>query len=454
MRTTEFRASPEEDWTTLRSHALNEVFRPITAPLPGNVIQAISDRGRDKSVLVEVPLSNHDVDSRETVIAEFADADISDAVVLSASGKGPVDIARSSWGYRTAKALTPRGALFLRLVTDGNDRVDWHINSASRTREIFLVNRSINQAPWEYVLVDLHEETARVVDSYHFGRKHADKLTQSTPIMFSARDGREIPALLTRPKTKPDPGPLPAVVLAHGGPPGMDAWGYDHTAQFLANRGYVVLSVNYRGSTGFGRAFLEAGFRQFGRAMQDDIADGAKWLAAQGIADPKAIAVMGESFGGYMALMAVSRDPGLFKVAIAHAAVSDLVYQQSNNPHAWGLQPDRMARYFGSLDNEQDRAALAAYSPINLVDQVHGPILMTHGKSDPIVGFEQTEAYAAALARAGKPHTAHYFENEGHVYRRWQTKVQLLRDTEHFLARHLGGRDGGYDYVELAVKYF
>lgn len=239
----------------------------------------------------------------------------------------------------------------------------------------------------------------------------------------------------------------------HGGPALSDVWHFDEQTQFLVNRGYAVLSVNYRGSTGFGKAFQAAGFGDIGKKMQDDIVDAAHWLVAQGIADKDNMAVMGGSYGGYAAAEAMVRDPGVFKAAIAEYGVMDIKYQMDNNPFAWGLIKDQMVRYFGDPDKPEDVAGMKAASPITHPERVQGAILLTAGKEDHTVGFEQSEAFAKALKADGKDVSAVYFEKEGHGYTRWQTKVRRARLVEDFLAKELGGRTGNFDIAELAAKY-
>lgn len=211
--------------------------------------------------------------------------------------------------------------------------------------------------------------------------------------------------------------------------------------------------MNFRGSTGYGKAFRAAGYGEIGKAMQDDIVDAANWLVGQGIADKSNMAVMGGSYGGYSAALAMTRDPGVFKAAIVDYGVMDIAYQMQNNPFSWGLHLDEMKRYFGDPGNEASLAEMRERSPSTHAANVQGAILITAGKQDQIVGFEQTEEFEGALKAAGKDVTAVYFDKEGHGYDRWQTKLRRARLIEDFLAKHLGGRSGGFDYTEIAAEY-
>ena len=214
------------------------------------------------------------------------------------------------------------------------------------------------------------------------------------------------------------------------------------------------MDVNFRGSTGYGKAYAAAGHGQVGRSMQTDITDAANWLISEGIADKNSMAVIGASYGGYSSALAMTRDAGIFKAGIVEVAVTDVVYQMDNNPFSWGLSLEAMRRYFGDPKLESDREIMRQNSPINHVQTTQGPILLLHGKLDQVVGFEQSEEFERALNDAGKDVKAFYFGKEGHGYGRWQSRVERARMIENFLAEHLGGRNGNYDWAETAAEYF
>jgi len=311
---------------------------------------------------------------------------------------------------------------------------------------------SIDEKSYQHYLLDLEQQSATKIYDFSF-RKHKNSLSSTTPVSFSASDGVEIPALLTLP-TGVEPKNLPAIVSIHGGPASHKYWQYDHMNQFLANRGYAVLQVNFRGSTGYGKAFRALGYRNIGGTMQSDITDAANWLIEQGTADKNALAVMGVSYGGYSASLAMTRDAGLFKAGIVEAAVTDIVYQMDNNPFSWGLHGAELKRYFGDPEDHSDREIMKSRSPVNHANNADGAILLIHGKQDRVVGFEQAEEFEKALLRSDKQVNAHYLEKMGHSYHRWQDRVTRARLFEDFLAEHLGGRSGGRDWAEIAARYF
>jgi dipeptidyl aminopeptidase/acylaminoacyl peptidase len=435
-----------DDWRTLLGVKQRDEFSFINMLQPDEPYYALSNLDRDRKALVTVDK----VSGAETVIAEHPRVDLGAVTLLGTDHNKPDYI--TFWdGYPTRRALTDAGKTFLKLVQAGNNPVDFSISAQSPDGRFVTVARSSRGQSIEYFLYDLHEQSAMKLgeDALH---NHSDALAETRPASFKARDGLEIPALLTTPRGVPAKN-LPAIVVIHGGPAMQDVWGYNDNYQFLANRGYAVLSVNFRGSTGYGKAFRAAGYGEAGKGMQDDIVDAANWLVEEGIADKANMAVMGFSYGGYSAALAMTRDPGLFKAAIVESAILDVPYQMENYPAFWELSLDEMSRYFGDPDNPDDLEKMREISPQTGASHVEGAILLTVGELDTIVGVEQTKEFQHALEAAGKDVTAVYFDDEEHGYAYWQTKIERARLIEDFLAEHLGGRSGGFDYAELAAKY-
>ena len=440
------RDGENEPWRTLTDISARDVFNILYAPRPGTPIYALSDRGRDRIALVTIDPKS----GQETVVADHPKVDLRKAFTLADNAAAP-DFVTFENGNTEFRALIPAGKTFLKLLLDGDNPVDFNILGTSPDGRFVSVARSWREQSWEYYLYDLEKGESTKIAEHDF-RKHKNALAETRPVSLKSRDGLEIPAFLTLPRAI-SPKSLPAVIVIHGGPAQQEIWAYNDDYQFLANRGYAVLSVNFRGSTGYGKAFRAAGYGQIGKAMQDDIVDAANWLVTSGIADKSNLAVMGGSYGGYSAAMAMTRDPGLFKVAIVEYGVMDVAYQMQNNPFSWGLHLDEMKRYFGDPDTKSDIDEMRERSPQTHADEVEGAILITAGKEDRTVGFEQSEEFERALKAAGKDATAVYFEKEGHGYNRWQTNLKRARLIENFLAKHLGGRSGGFDYVELAAEY-
>jgi len=440
------RDGKDAPWRPFTQAAARDTFSLMGRPEIGKPLYAVSDRGRERSALVTIDPNT----GKETVVADHPKVDFRRGFAFSPLANEP-DFVTFENGYSDYRPFTKAGETFLKLLLDGDNPVDFNILGTSPDGRFVTVARSWREQSFEYFLYDLQEGTSTKIGEYAL-RSHKDALTETRPVWFKARDGLEIPAMLTLPRGVEAKG-LPAIVAIHGGPAAQEIWAYNNDYQFLANRGYAILSVNFRGSTGYGKAFRAAGYGQVGKAMQDDVVDAAKWLVQEGIAAKDSLAVMGGSYGGYSAALAMTRDPGLFKAAVVEYGVTNVAYQMQNNPYSWGLHLDEMKRYFGDPDDKAALEEMRQRSPLTHAANVQGAVLITAGKEDSVVGFEQSEEFERALKAAGKDVSAVYFEREGHGYNRWQTAVKRARLLEAFLAKHLGGRDGGFDYAELLADY-
>jgi acetyl esterase/lipase len=260
-------------------------------------------------------------------------------------------------------------------------------------------------------------------------------------ITYAARDGAKIPAYITLPPGGADKN-LPLVVMPHGGPQARDEGVFDWWAQFLAARGYAVLQPNFRGSTGYGKAFERAGWKQWGGLMQDDVTDGVAAMVAQGLADPKRICIVGASYGGYAALAGATKTPELYACVAAVAGVSDLHLMVTNDLN--NLQSDPLTRDWletAVAGDVNDKAALDKVSPARHADQVRAPVLLIHGRDDTTVPFAHSETMRAALVAAGKPVELVELAGEDHYLMKAATRVQMLTALDAFLATHLKPKD-------------
>ena len=250
-----------------------------------------------------------------------------------------------------------------------------------------------------------------------------------------ARDGRRLPAYLTRTPLASGTEPQPLVLLVHGGPQARDFWGFSSTHQLLANRGYHALSVNYRGSTGFGKEHLLSGEGEWYAAMQDDLVDAVRWAIDEGIADPDRIAIMGASYGGYAALAGLTRDPELFAAAIAEVGPSNLRTLIDSIPPYWESLRINFERMIGVGTVDLD-----AISPLQHVERIQRPLLLGHGANDPRVKLSESEAIAAAMAKRNLPIDFVVFPDEGHGFANPRNALAMTALQEAFLSEHLGGR--------------
>jgi dipeptidyl aminopeptidase/acylaminoacyl peptidase len=264
-------------------------------------------------------------------------------------------------------------------------------------------------------------------------------LSSRQPITYTSSDGLEIPAYLTLPKGL-DPKDLPLVVVPHGGPWARDSFGYDTFAEFLANRGYAVLQPNFRGSTGYGKAFLNAGNGEWGRKMQDDLTWGVKALVAQGIADPKRVGIFGGSYGGYATLAGVAFTPDVYAAAVAYVAPSNLITLLDAIPPYWEAGRKQMYTRMADPTTPAGKALLVAESPLTQAKAIKTPLMVVQGANDPRVNVRESNQIVAAVRDNGKPVEYLVAPDEGHGFARPINNLALVTQMEKFFARYLGGR--------------
>lgn len=271
-------------------------------------------------------------------------------------------------------------------------------------------------------------------------------LARTEPVMITSRDGLKLVSYLTLPPRirltadhRP-PRPLPMVLLVHGGPWARDRWGLGAMPQWLADRGYAVLSVNYRGSTGFGKNFLNAGDREWAGKMHDDLLDAVQWAIQRRIADPARIGIMGGSYGGYATLVGLAFTPDVFACGVDIVGPSNLVTLLDSIPPYWTPMLDRFARRVGDPRTEDGRALLKERSPLTRVDAIRKPLLIGQGANDPRVKQSESDQIVKALDGKGIPVTYVLYPDEGHGFARPENRLSFYAVTEAFLARHLGGR--------------
>lgn len=304
---------------------------------------------------------------------------------------------------------------------------------SSATGERMLFYASGPQVAGEYYLYDYNK---RRLEPLFSGRPDLDpdKLARVEIVKYPARDGRLITAYLTHPPGN-ESGFAPLVVMPHGGPEARDAFDYDPAPQFLASRGYRVFQPNFRGSAGYGREFAEAGYGEWGGKMQDDVNDGALWLAKYGYADARSTCIVGASYGGYVALYAAMATPELYVCAVAVSAVTDLidaVASERSDPDAF----DYAVKSIGHPGKDRER--LVARSPARNAAKIAVPLLIVHGTFDGVAPYAQAEKLMNALDKAGRPYEKLIIEGEGHRFEKASSKVTYMRALERFLAKHLG----------------
>lgn len=314
-------------------------------------------------------------------------------------------------------------------------------------RNIAFIDRSADQQVW--VLATSGPRDPGTYHVYNMGKAHNEvigvvnprlpphKLGRTEPIAYKARDGFEMTGYLTLPPGLAEGARPPLIVYPHGGPETRSVLSYDVVAQFLATRGYAVFQPNFRGSSGYGKAFVEAGNRQFGGVMQDDVADGVMHLLAQQRVDGARVCILGESYGGYAALMGAVRFPELYRCVVSAAGVSDLHRQVRWERDEEGRDSEAYKYWVAKIgDPDRDKAAMNAASPINNIAAINVPVLLMHGTEDDVVPFEQSDLMQQAMKKAGKSPKLIVFKDAGHNFLASNLEAYLTQ-LEQFFAAHL-----------------
>jgi dipeptidyl aminopeptidase/acylaminoacyl peptidase len=427
-----------EDYSivTKQGSAWREVYRQTKqgrlalagVTLDGKSVVALGVIDSDRSKAWAFPLDG----SPKSVLYENPDGDI-DQAIFDQNVNAVVGV-RTGGLNPTIHWFDPKFASQHRALSSAfaGKRVTEVDRSASGQRVLVMVDSP--SRPPVYHLVDFDKSRADIVGDAYPGLEKAT-LGEMRFVSYTARDGTSIPAYLTLP-----PGGnaknLPLVVLPHGGPNARDEDRFDYIVQFLATRGYAVLQPQFRGSTGFGDAFEKAGYRQWGLLMQDDVTDGVKHLIADGTADPQRICIVGLSYGGYAALAGAAFTPELYACIASVSGVSDLPAMLIEEKRPFGADTDDVADDAERIGKASDPNVIAR-SPARSASTVRAPVLLLHGVDDSIVPIDQSERMAKALEKAGKPVTFVKLPGEDHWLSRGETRLQVLKELEKFLAQHL-----------------
>ena len=309
------------------------------------------------------------------------------------------------------------------------------LQSNDKAENLFIVAASSDRTRGARYLYDAETGSLAKLGDVSPWLVEAD-MAPMRPVSYVARDGMTVPAYLTLPvggATKN----LACVVNPHGGPWARDNWRFNPEVQFLANRGYCVLQMNFRGSTGYGRKFWEAGFRQWGLAMQDDITDGVNWLVKEGIADPKRVAIYGASYGGYATLAGLTQTPDLYAAAVDYVGVSNLFTFMGTIPPYWEPFRKQMYEMVGNPDDAKEKERLTATSPALNVDKIRTPLFVAQGARDPRVNKAESDQIVEALKKRGIDVEYMVKDNEGHGFQNEENRLDFYQAMEGFLARHL-----------------
>jgi dipeptidyl aminopeptidase/acylaminoacyl peptidase len=404
--------------------------RLVDLSADGKTLYLIDSRGRDKAALFAMDMASR----KTTLLAADDEFDISQAA-LDEQTRQPIAARAIRDHVRWYPVEEGAKQDFANLARHGSG--DLVFVSDSLDRRLASVYYQRDSESSEFALLD---RSSRQVRKLFVDRKALAglPLRKLQPVIIPARDGLRLNGYLTMPEGSG--GKVPLVLLIHGGPYLRDTWGFSPTHQWLANRGYAVLSVNYRGSTGYGKAFVAKADKEWGGRMHDDLIDAVDWAVGQGIADPKRVGFFGGSYGGYSALTAATKTPEVFACIVDLFGISNLNTFMKTIPPYWGPWMAVWKNRLGDPDTEEGRAFLAERSPLTYIDRAVRPILIAQGMNDVRVVPAESEQMVTALKARGVAVTYITFSDEGHGFVRPENRLAFNAVAEAFLAKHLGGR--------------
>ena len=429
-----FRETEKDPFKTVITTSFKESLSPFFFTFDNKNLYASSNIGRDKSVIVEFdPRTAKEV----KVLYENKDYDVS-SLNYSRLRKVLTTAIYTSWKTERYFFDQDMEKLFKKLRKELGE-YEISISSMDKAEEKFIVRTYSDKSLGAYYLYNkTTENLSKITDlSPWLDEKN---MGSQIPVEYQSQDGMTIHAYLTLPLgyTLKNAKKLPVIVNPHGGPWVRDRWGFNSEAQFLANRGYAVFQMNYRGSTGYGRKFWEASFKQWGLKMQDDITDGVNWLIEKGIADPERVAIYGGSYGGYATLSGIVKTPELYAAAIDYVGVSNLLTFMKTVPPYWKPFMEMMYEMVGNP--QKDSVAMIASSPVFHVDKIKTPLFIAQGANDPRVNKAESDQMVEALKKRGIVVEYMVKDNEGHGFHNEENRFDFYRAMEKFLGTNLKGK--------------
>jgi dipeptidyl aminopeptidase/acylaminoacyl peptidase len=423
-----YRASEKGAFKPLITTDYKTEVEPTFFTFDNRRLYAISNRGRDKKALVVIDPAKPDV---EEVLYVHSDVDLGGAAYSRLRKK--LTLAEYQTAKPERKFFDARARTLFARIRAKLPGYDLTLQSNTKAEDKYIVAAYNDRTPGARYLYDWKSDSITKLGDIN-SRIPAAAMAPMKPVQYRSRDGLTINGYLTLPVAR-EPKNLACIVNPHGGPWFRDGWGYNPEVQFLANRGFCVLQMNFRGSAGYGRAFWEASFGQWGLKMQDDITDGAQWLVAQGIADPKRIGIYGGSYGGYATLAGVTFTPDLYAAAVDYVGVSNLFTFIETMPPYW---KPMLPKFFDMVgDPQKDAERMRAVSPVFHAERIKTPLLVVQGARDPRVNKNESDQMVAALKQRGVAVEYLVKDNEGHGFRNEENQFEFYGKMESFLQQHL-----------------
>jgi dipeptidyl aminopeptidase/acylaminoacyl peptidase len=423
-----YRETEKDKFRTIITTSFKETINPVIFTFDNKNLFALSNIGRDKIALVEFdPVAGKEI--KEIFVHPDVDLDGFD---YSKKRKVLTEVS-----FETDKPqkhfLDSEAKRIAEKIAKEIPNYHFFIARKNKEEDKLLVFANSDRYFGGYYFYDVKKDSFRKLADFKPWLKE-ENMASIKPVIYKSRDGLTINGYLTLPKGI-EAKNLPVIINPHGGPWARDSWGFNPEIQFLANRGYAVLQMNFRGSTGYGRKFWEASFKQWGKTMQDDITDGVKWLVKEGIADSTRIAIYGASYGGYATLAGITKTPELYSCAVDYVGVSSLFTFMHTIPPYW--EPYRKMLYEMVGDPKTDSLLLAESSPVYHVDKIKCPVLVAQGANDPRVNKAESDQIVETLRQKGLPVEYMVKENEGHGFYNQENQFDFYRSMEKFFDKHL-----------------
>jgi len=430
-----YRDTENDQFKSIITTSFKETLAPQFFTFDNKKIYASSNLNRDKMAIVEFdPNTGKEV----KILYENPDYDVEG---LSFSRARKVLTAARYTSWKTERHFFDKEieSLFEKVKKQLGD-YEISVGSADKAEDKYIIRTYSDKSLGAYYLYDkTTDKLSKIADVSPWIDE--TNMADQTPVEYKSRDGLTIHGYLTLPKgyTIENAKNLPVVVNPHGGPWYRDSWGFNPEIQFLANRGYAVFQMNFRGSTGYGKKFWESSFKQWGNTMQDDITDGVNWLIEKGIADKDRVAIYGGSYGGYATLAGITLTPDLYAAAVDYVGVSNLFTFMKTIPPYWKPMLDMMYEMVG--DPVKDSIQMRESSPVFQVDKIKAPLFIAQGANDPRVNKDESDQMVKALKERGIEVEYMVKDNEGHGFQNEENQFDFYRAMEKFLGTHLVQKD-------------
>ena len=428
-----YRENEEDSFESIVTTSFKEALAPLFFTFDNKKLYVTSNRGRDKAAIF---VFNPKTAREEDLLFEHPEVDVS-WMTYSHKRKVPTEIGYTTWKMEFHFLDAETEAIF-RSVQARLPGYEITFPSTNKNEDKFIAFAHSDRVPGRVYLFDKATSKLDFISDVAPWLKES-QLAEMKPVKYVSRDGLTINGYLTLPNGATATN-LPVVINPHGGPWHRDIWTFNPEVQFLANRGYAVFQMNFRGSTGYGRRFWESSFKHWGKTMQDDVTDGVRWLIKEGIADPKRIAIYGCSYGGYATLAGITFTPDLYAAAVDYVGVANLFTFLSTIPPYWKPFLDMLHEMVGHP--ERDKDLLAAASPALHADKIKTPLLIAQGANDPRVNKAESDQMVDALKKRGVSVEYLVKDNEGHGFANEENRFELYDAMEKFLARHMKVSEG------------